>query len=237
LKYDLQGNFIEAHKIPFPSNGFKILKNGKYLSALSQESKDSKYQVARMDSDFNVEASFLSFPDKYTEFISSSHINNMIHAVDGVLSYTRFCNDTIYTFSEEGEFTGGILFDFGSKTVPERYRNDYELFIEEGGGRFSYFQDTPFKLNQLWIGFAAHQGRYATFVYNTVSDKYYFYDWGDEGIADIMFANSKYLVGHVSLETYNKLKKKPELDSSAMAVLEDGGHGLLFYHLKQNRDK
>jgi hypothetical protein len=235
LKYDLQGNFIEAHKTPFCSRGFKILENGKYLSAIEQE--NSKYQVIRMDSDFNVEISFLSFPDKYAEFIARSDINNMIHAVDGILSYTRFCNDIVYTFSEEGEFTGGILFDFGSKTVPEKYRNDYELFMEEGGGRFNYFQDTPFKLNQLWIGFAAHQGKSATFVYNTVSDKYYFYDWGDEGIVDILFANSKYLIGYVDFNRYNYLKKKPEINSSAMTVLEEGGHGLLFYHLKQNRDK
>jgi hypothetical protein len=235
LKYDLQGNFIEGHKIPFPSRGFKILKNGKFLSAIEQESKDTKYQVIRMDSDFNVETSFLSFMDKYAEFIAHSQVNNMIHAVDGVLSYTRFCNDTVYTFSEEGELTGGILFDFGSKTVPEMYRNDYELFIEEGGGRFSYFQDTPFKLNQLWIGSAAHQGKYATFVYNTVSNRYYFYHWTDGEIIDILFANSKYLVGYVDIRGYNRLKKKPEIDGSAMTVLEEGGHGLLFYHLKQNR--
>jgi hypothetical protein len=120
LKYDLQGNFIEQHKIPFRSRGFKILENGKYLFAVEQKSSESKDQVIRMDSDFNVETSFLSFPDKYAEFIASSQVNNMIHAVGGVLSYTRFCNDTIYTFSEEGEFTGGILFDFGSKTVPEK---------------------------------------------------------------------------------------------------------------------
>jgi hypothetical protein len=122
--------------------------------------------------------------------------------------------------------------------VPDWYRNDFNLFIGSGDS-FSYFQDTPFKLNQLWIGFAyaAHRQTFAIFVYNTVSNKYYFYDWGDEGIVDILFANSKYLVGHVDLAGYNRLKKKPELDSSAMAVLEEGGHGLLFYHLKQNKDK
>jgi hypothetical protein len=106
--------------------------------------------------------------------------------------------------------------------------------MAEGGGLFNYFQDTPFKLNQLWIGFAAHQQQYATFVYNTVSNKYYFYDWADEGIIDIMFANSKYLVGCVDIGGYNRLKKKPKVDDSAMAVLQEGGHGLLFYHLKQN---
>jgi hypothetical protein len=234
LKYDLQGNFIEQHKTPFRSRGFKILENGKYLFATEQESSESKYQVIRMDSDFNVETSFLSFPDKYAEFIAGGQVNNIIHAVDGVLSYTRFCNDTIYTFSGEGELTGKILFDFGSKTVPEKYRNDYDLFMTEGGGLFNYFQDTPFKLNQLWIGFAVHQQKYATFVYNTVSNKYYFYDWADEGIIDILFANSKYLVGYVDIGRYNRLKKKPKIDDSAMAVLEEGGHGLLFYHLKQN---
>jgi hypothetical protein len=111
LKYDLQGNFIEAHKTPFRSRGFKILKNGKYLSAIEHE--DSKYQIVRMDSDFNVETSFLLFPEKYAEFTSRNPVNNMLHVVDGVLSYTRFCSDTVYTFSEDGELTGGILFVFG----------------------------------------------------------------------------------------------------------------------------
>jgi hypothetical protein len=39
----------------------------------------------------------------------------------------------------------------------------------------------------------------------------------------------------MNIEVYKRLKNKPALNSSAVAILEEGGHILSFYHLKQNR--
>jgi hypothetical protein len=74
-------------------------------------------------------------------------------------------------------------------------------------------------------------------VYDNISGKYYFSrrNTDNAGINEPLFANSKYIIGWMDINDYNRLKNKPALNSSAMAILEDGGHILIFYHLKQNR--
>ncbi|MDR1339750.1 MAG: hypothetical protein LBK58_06845, partial [Prevotellaceae bacterium] len=145
--------------------------------------------------------------------------------------------DTVYSFSNEGDFTGGVLFDFEQKALPERLRRDVDEFAETTeSSNYNYFTDTPFKVNQVWIGRMVNEGKSATFVYDNTSDKYYFYHNNlDYASVDTpMFVNSKYIVGAMDIGGYNYVKNKPPLNSSAMAVLEDGGHILTFYHLKQN---
>jgi hypothetical protein len=232
LKYDLQGNFIEAKGTPFHVEAFKILKNRKYLFALDEE---SKYQIVRTDSDFNVETSFFPFPFEYEENRSSIHRDNILQTVDGVIFYNVLLSDTVYSFSEEGDFTGGVLFDFGQKTLPERLRKDAGAYMSETG-KYNNFVDAPFKVNQLWIGIMANEVNLKTFAYDNISGKYYFYrmDRDYTHVNRPMFANSKYVVGWMDIGVYNRYRNKPPLDSSAMAVLEDGGHVLSFYHLKQN---
>jgi hypothetical protein len=153
-KYDLQGNFIESKRPPFHLSGFKILKNQKYLFAPEENNSDKyRYQIIRTDSAFNVEASFFPFPFEHDERIASFHRDNILQTVDGVIFYSKLHTDTIYSFSNEGDFIGGVLFDFGQKTLPARYRQDYEEFsMSTEKGSFNYFVDAPFKVNQLWIG-------------------------------------------------------------------------------------
>jgi hypothetical protein len=239
LKYDLQGNFIETKKTPFSVSGFKVLKNRKYLFAL-EEDKDNKYQIIRTDSDFNVEASFFPFPFEYDERRGFLNRNNVLQTVDGTIFYSKHHSDTIYTFSNEGDFTGGVLFDFGQKALPERLRKDTDEFaMSTEKDNYNYFADTPFKVNQFWIcGSTCNEGcpYVTTLVYDNISAKYYFYCNNDyTHIILPMFANSKYIIGWMDMSIYNKIKNKPTLNSSEMTILEEGGHILSFYHLKQNR--
>ncbi|MDR1895816.1 MAG: hypothetical protein LBR10_03395, partial [Prevotellaceae bacterium] len=50
-----------------------------------------------------------------------------------------------------------------------------------------------------------------------------------------VFANSKYIIGWMDMRFYEQLKNKPQLNGSTMAILEEGGYILSFYHLKQKR--
>ncbi|MDR1592903.1 MAG: 6-bladed beta-propeller [Prevotellaceae bacterium] len=238
LKYDLQGNFIEKKRTPFSVSEFKILKNRKYLFAL-EEDKDNKYQIVHTDSVFNVEASFFPFPFEYDESKGLIYRDNILQTVDEVIFYSKLHSDTVYSFSNEGNFIGGVLFDFGQKTLPERLRNNPEEFaMGTEKSNFKYFADTPFKVDQLWIGGSmANEKYFGTFVYDNISDKYYFYrrnlDYTNVNLP--MFANSKYIIGWMDINVYNRLEKKPAFSSSTMAILEEGGHVLSFYHLRQNR--
>jgi hypothetical protein len=231
LKYDLQGNFIEAKGTPFNVNTFKVLKNRKYLFTLNEE---NKYQVVRTDSEFNVEASFFPSLLEYDNNRSEMHQDNIFQSVDGVIFYSILLSDTVYSFSEEGDFTGGVLFDFGQKRLPDRLRKDVEAHMRESG-KYNYFRNTPFKVNQLWIGGMANERNYKTFAYDNTSGKYYFYRVNRDytHVSWPMFANSKCIIGWMDIGVYNQHRNKPPLDSKAMAVLEEGGHILCFYHLKQ----
>jgi hypothetical protein len=237
LKYDLQGNFIEENKMPFRADGFKILENNKYLFSLVKE--NNKYQVVRTNLDFKIEASF--FPFNNDEFLDNKHTDNIFQTVERVIFYTKIINDTIYSFSEKGELIDGVLFDFDSKTLPARLRNDYSALTKSRkSGYFNYFTSTPFRVSQFWVGNVFHGKNKATFVYDTIANEYCFYDWipgklDYTAVYMSLCANSKYIVGWMDLEIYNSLKNKPPLDKSAIAVMEEGGHLLCFYHLKQNK--
>jgi hypothetical protein len=132
---------------------------------------------------------------------------------------------------------GGVLFDFGKKTLPERHRKNPDGFAMGAETRnYNYFADTPFKINRLWIGTMTNEKYFKTFVYDNISDKYYFYSRNDyTNVILPMFANSKYIIGWMDIGDYNRLENKPALNSSAMTILEEGGHVLCFYHLKHNK--
>jgi hypothetical protein len=235
FKYDLQGNYIEGYRMPFTGEGFKILKNKKYLFAL--ERAIDKNQVIRIDSVFQTEASFFSFGNK-GNFQLSQHMDNVFHKVGEVISYYEINNnDTIYTFNEEGEPTGGVFFDFGSKKIPANLRNDLEKLTDSNN--YIYHVDTPFKIGKLWIGQVRRNDNRETFVYDTGSNEYYFYDDESEqfdyveNIINPLFINSRYIVGIIDMEIYNNMKIKPPLDDSAITIMEEGGHVLCFYYLKQ----
>jgi hypothetical protein len=234
FKYDLQGNLIKESKMPFRLKGFKILKDNKYLCALEKE--NNKYQVVRTDSAFNIEASFLPFDND--DYADDQRMNNIFQKFGDIISYSRNISDTVYLFSTEGKIINRVLFDFGEKTVPHSSRTNYRNFLN---GDYIYYNDTPIKINQFWMSFTGIGKQHSTFLYNTDSNEYYFYKWKRESeqldFTDIywpLFANSQYIVGYMDHSVYEFLKNKPLLDSSAMAVLEDGGYLLCFYHLKQH---
>jgi hypothetical protein len=235
FKYDLQGNYIKSHRMPFAGDGFKNLKNKKYLFALQRDI--DKNQVIRTDSAFQMEASFFSFGNK-GNFYTSQHMDNVFHKVGEVISYYEINNnDTVYTFNEEGEPIGGVFFDFGSKKIPTNLRNDLDKLVD--GKDYIYHVDTPFKTGNLWIGQVRRNDNRETFVYDIRSNEYYFYDYASaqlnyvENIINPLFVNSRYIVGIIDLEIYNEMKIKPPLDDSAIAIMEEGGHVLCFYYLKQ----
>ena len=230
-KYDLQGNFIEEKKTPFRLDGFKVLENQKYLFSLAKE--DNHYQVLLTDSTFHVESSFFPFEKKY---LDNKMTDNVFQEYEGTIFYNKLINDTIYSFSKKGEFLGGVLFDFGTCKVPEKFRNDYdELTKMRKQKKFIYFFDTPIKVNNYWIGKVFNGQNKATFLYNISANEYYIYDWVPQKIdyTDLcmpLFANKNYIVGLLNLEIYNSLRKKPFLDTTIVEYLEEGGHLLCFYH-------
>jgi hypothetical protein len=235
LKYDLQGNLIKESKMPFRPSGFKVLKNQKYLFALIKE--DNKYQVVRTDSTFNIEESFLPFDND--DFADDKRTDNIFQKSGEIISYNKYISDTVYLFSAEGELTNKVLFDFGEKAVPQRLRKgSFQKFYSEGD--YVYYLDTPIKINRFWIAFTEGTGyQKSTFLYDTDAKEYYFYKWnlkpGQLDFSDIsrpVFTNSKYIVGYMDYTVYESLKNKPVLNNSDIAILEDGGHLLCFYHLK-----
>ncbi|MDR1887272.1 MAG: 6-bladed beta-propeller [Prevotellaceae bacterium] len=234
LKYDLQGNFINETAVPFFMQGFKVLKNRKYLCAPANGS--DKYQVVCTDSTFKIEASFLPFDND--NFADSKRTDNIFQQFGETISYNRYISDTVYLFSTEGKLINRVLFDFGDKTVPHSLRTSFENFFS--GDDYLFYWDTPVKIHRFWMAFTEGKGfQKSTFLYDTDSGEHYFYEWklkpGQLDFTDIyrpVFANSQYIVGYMDYQVYKSFKNKPVLDGSAVSILEEGGYVLCFYHLK-----
>ncbi|MDR2146367.1 MAG: 6-bladed beta-propeller [Tannerella sp.] len=232
LKYDVHGNFLQKKETPFRADGFKLLTSQKYLFSLAKE--DNLYQVILTDSNFQVKSSFFPYTKNY---LDNKMTDNVFQEVQDTIFYNKLINDSIYSFSKDGELIGGVLFDFGSNIPPIDIRNDYAKMTGERKRRhFMYFYDTPFRVNNHWVGKMFNGQNKATFLYNTDTDEYYIYDLVDMKInyTDIympLFSNKKYIVGWLNLDIYNSFNKKPVLDSAMINLLEEGGHLLCFYYL------
>lgn len=127
LRFASNGDFIDEKQIPFPAKGFKILKDGKMMFSLLP-SGDGGPRLCLSDSTLSDHKYLL---DAEKGYVGGFHTNNIFRNNNGIMYYEA-PQDTLFCFNDNGEPTGGIVFDFGNRQVPHDAKLDYLQARENG---------------------------------------------------------------------------------------------------------
>ena len=128
LRFGANGDFIDEKHIPFPAKGFKILKDGKMMFCLLP-SGDGGPRLCLSDSTLS---DYKYLLDSEKGYVGGFHTNNIFRNNKHGIMYYEAPQDTLFCFNDNGELTGGIVFDFGSRQVPQVAKLDYLQARENG---------------------------------------------------------------------------------------------------------
>lgn len=128
LRFASNGDFIDEKQIPFPAKGFKILKDGKMMFSLLP-SGDCGPRLCLSDSTLSDHKYLL---DTEKGYMGGFHTNNIFRNNNNGIIYYEAPQDTLFCFNDNGELTGGIVFDFGNRQVPHDAKLDYLQALENG---------------------------------------------------------------------------------------------------------
>lgn len=121
MRFNQSGMFMDEKKIPFIADGFKILEGGRILfSILPDGSGESR--LCLTDSSMNIISRQLPSRKGY---VGGWRTNNVFRADRKGVQYYKSPSDTLFHIGGNGMPDGGLVFNFGSKRVPDEAMLDF----------------------------------------------------------------------------------------------------------------
>jgi len=121
MRFNQSGLFMDEKKIPFIADGFKILEGGRILfSILPDGSGESR--LCLTDSSMNIISRQLPSRKGY---VGGWRTNNVFRADRKGVQYYKSPSDTLFHIGGNGMPDGGLVFNFGSKRVPDEAMLDF----------------------------------------------------------------------------------------------------------------
>lgn len=121
MRFDQSGSFIDEKKIPFIADGFKLLENGRVLFSLLPDGSGEE-SLCVTDSSMNIVSKQLPSRKGY---VGGWTTNNVFRTNHNNVQYYKSPSDTLFYISGNGMPDGGLVFNFGSRRVPEEAMLDF----------------------------------------------------------------------------------------------------------------
>jgi hypothetical protein len=131
LHYSDDCSFIDSRKFPFEVSYIKCVKGGMLFFGLSSwntlEYKSKK--ILFSDTALNIRKSMLN----YDKFVDPNYTfpSYGFTELNGSVLYHQPINDNVYKINNDGEINKVYRFDFGSQTVPDKFKINIELYRDE----------------------------------------------------------------------------------------------------------
>ena len=167
IKYSLEGRFENEIQIDFLADSFELLEDNKTLFQLFPENKRSERLIIT-DRSTKSANSILYYPKDYTGgWLTPNPIRKNPEGFNAYIAPS----DTLYKLDSNGYVSGGIVFDFHSKAVPESGKKDF-YSISDNMRKYLMFSDNPIMVrNNLWIGTLWNDKSQFTVIYNPIENK------------------------------------------------------------------
>lgn len=92
---------------------------------------------------------FLSFNEKDKDNLAN---NNVIQKVNGQIFYNKEMSDTVYVFSDKGDYLKSYFINFSGKNVPQEYKFDFEkLLYDDKEKLYAYLDDCPMVCDSVFL--------------------------------------------------------------------------------------
>lgn len=127
LKYKETGEFIGEKTIPVIAESFRLLGNGDIMFSIMPDGNGGP-RLCITDSLMEVKKRFLPSEVGY---VGGWRTNDIFRACNGSTIYYKAPLDTMYLFNRDGKAKNGMVFDFGSRSVPEEAKRDFLSASEE----------------------------------------------------------------------------------------------------------
>lgn len=172
-KYDADGNAISAAEIPFRAYGFGILGPDRYIFSLTHEAGNDEtegFKIAITDSLFSVKNRYFSFKEND---LDNKHSVGLFQKYQDETLFNKPVNDTLVVFGPMGNIKKMYRFDFGTRTVPEDMRLDYEkVTFHRKEGKMDYLYQSPMRIGDLIVGNLFSGSNKGIFMYDLAEHRF-----------------------------------------------------------------
>lgn len=232
MRFDQSGSFIDEKKIPFIADGFKLLENGRVLFSLLPDGSGEE-RLCVTDSSMNVVSKQLSSRKGY---VGGWRTNNVFRAANNMIQYYKAPLDTLFTVDGSGIPKGGLVFNFGSRRVP----NEAMLDFIEGSSKDDFngslmLADNPIDVgNGYMVGIVMEEGTQYVVIFDKDHNRCGARKCdGDLSVYDILepcgVDEDSNLICYTSIEYAEDLKNYQEIPDDIKAGLEENNRMLLLY--------
>lgn len=241
LKYKNSGEFLEEISMPFKAEAINVVDRNKFMFGLYREGENA-HRICVTDSNMNIQATCLPKIEGYI----GGYINcNALRSNTNDVVYYEIISDTMFVFDKNAKARGGIVFDFGSHSVPDVAHIDYLKASENkmlNGTRF--LTCTPISLGGGYMAATMREDDRTSYtvLFNPRINRFGGKKNKDmESIYDILEPcaadEDGNLISYTSLENIVKKKGYDELPDSIKAQLENNNRILLIYPFSKLADK
>lgn len=169
LKYSADGSYLWSHKLDFQIKALSVLKNGKFLLGLANYNtgKFENRKLIVCNSEFTEFEPYFEYDEnvdkKYT-------LDCYFQESEKCILYNNPIDNTVATFSKQGNNIENFQFDFGKSDVPLEQRRDIGKVIEKPN-HYCFLAMTPLHIGHYLVGTLYKENNPATFIYDLKTEK------------------------------------------------------------------
>lgn len=235
--YSSEGIFLKEVATLFRADGFNILREKKYIFSLKKDNELLKNnpKVVVTDSLMKIENKYFSYDSDNKD--NKGTTNLFCETQDGLI-YNKPVDNNLHIFNWNGELVKTYHVDFGAKSLPQKYINDFMGFWMLNEHNYNYINRTPLMISNLIVGIMTTGTKKATFIFNL----------DDKGIqvnellpdsfshkqltVPLCLFNDSTIVSYLDYETYSYSKDKDEISNSLSSYLKEGGIALALFEIE-----
>lgn len=193
LFYDYTGKFQRSLQFPFMAMKFHYIDDD-HIVFNTIDSDNYKFpeilNYSVFECNSNAEIAMRGFYRKKGTYESALYNHNFFEQDETIFYHPPYC-DTLYSMNKQGVVKIEYAFDFGNKTVPEKFRkgsNRRQLLKEQASSRYLFMKgDLHLTKNHLHFGYIrAH--REFDCIYSNISQKLVSFH-SRSGFFPLVFAN------------------------------------------------
>ena len=231
IRYNENGNFISESSIPFYADGFAVLPDNGFIFSISLDG-ESGPRICVTDS---AVTNFKYLLDAPEGLVSGNRISNVFQETERGIAYYKAPLDTLFYFDNKGEITGGIVLDFGDKSIPEHTKLDYRKAWSNQELKDKYYlNNSPFFLTDDIIFSINMDDNQCNGILDKSNNKFGGKAFASENVPFLLSSinavdDNNNLYGFTTIEYVEKFDDKSMPSDSIMKLLQDNPNIIIKY--------
>ena len=225
---------------PFRADGFNLLSKGDYIFSVYKDNpilSDSP-KVLITDSLFQIKKEYFTYNENSLDNKGNSNIFR--NCSKGIL-YNKPVDENIFVFDKyDGKIVESYSLNFGNKSLPQKFKNDYVKYSKIKKGAFNYMYDTPLLISNYLMG-NVYMGKYKGLLLSEINTKNTFLrKFIPEEVRinklfePLYIMDDEIIISYLDLQVYDMRKNLDSIGDNTKRHIENGGCVLSLFKLKKD---